>query len=260
MNRNSKSPMDRDESTFRREYSQITSEAERITPMFRNGEFNNRTFNNVFEHHMKQGSGPAGQRMKEPSAQMSSRMPLYGSAHDGGQTIPQEDHASPNELDLVYQSHRNPANYSDSLLQQCRAKKAPENRPVSKEEVKQRMANYHAAAAPAPAQLRPPISNASSIGPDDYRFYIGSGSNSGSNSNSNSGSTGSRSSPNADFSLTQDQDQSHEKDIKLLTLEAQVLQLTQKVKTQERQILQITELLRNILADPNRVISLGPTF
>ena len=232
---------DRDESAFRREYSQVTAEVENVKPMFPTGQFNNRIFNNVFEHHMEARPRPG--TVAEPSALMSSRLPLYGSAHDGGQTIPKEDQDSPNVLDRVYQSHRNPTSYSDSLIKACRNKKETEARPISKEEITERMASYHAAGAPSIA-AHPP--SRTPIGPDDYRFYSESAQAS---TDLGSGATAGQ----------QTQDNTPEQ-IQILTLESQVLQLTHTVKRQEKQIRQIAELLRNILADPNRVVRLGPTF
>ena len=129
---------DRDPVKYRQEHASVTSQAERIRPMFTNGAFNRNTFNQVFEHFKKPESGS----VPVPVAMLSSKMPTYGYAMDGGQTMLKSDSEinGSTQYTNAYNSHANPDDYSESLLEKCKSKsrKDKEN-PLNQAEIQNRL-------------------------------------------------------------------------------------------------------------------------
>ena len=147
---------DRDESTYRREHAQVTSEFERIRPMFaQTAGFNNKLFNKVFDH-IKSSKGPAEESIHEPESMHNQRMPTYGTAEDGGQNMLKEDREirGMTQLERAYRSHTNPDAYNESTIERCRAKPDFKERPLSSQEAKQKIDAYRQI-VPNPPDSRP---------------------------------------------------------------------------------------------------------
>ncbi len=135
---------DRDESSYRREHAQITSEFERIRPMFaQTAGFNNKLFNKVFDH-IKASKGPAEESIDEPESMYDTRMPTYGTAEDGGQNMLKEDREirGMTQLERAYRSHTNPDEYNESTIERCKAKPDFKERPLTSQEAKQKIDAY----------------------------------------------------------------------------------------------------------------------
>lgn len=102
---------DRDPTQFKREYSEVTTQAENVTPMFRGG-FNNQTFNRVFMH------------MKEAHKQTTGGLEEYQEPQPCTKEISCIDLGDPqgqdreNQYENAYGSHRNPDAYQTSFLSQ----------------------------------------------------------------------------------------------------------------------------------------------
>jgi hypothetical protein len=135
---------DRDESSYRREHAQVTSEFERIRPMFAHtAGFNNKLFNKVFDH-IKSSKGPSEESIPEPESMFNTRMPTYGTAEDGGQNMLKEDREirGMTQLERAYRSHTNPDTYNESTIERCRSKPDFKERPLSSQEAKQKIDAY----------------------------------------------------------------------------------------------------------------------
>jgi hypothetical protein len=135
---------DRNESNYRREHAQVTSEFERIRPMFaQTAGFNNKLFNKVFDH-IKSSKGPAEESIPEPESMYNTRMPTYGTAEDGGQNMLKEDSEirGMTQLERAYRSHTNPDSYNESTIERCRSKPDFKERPLSSQEAKQKIDAY----------------------------------------------------------------------------------------------------------------------
>jgi len=133
---------ERTESSYRQEHARVTSELERIRPMFNHGAgFNNRVFNKVFEH-MKE-KGPEEESIREPEA-VQARMQTYGTAEDGGQQMLKEDREirGMTQLERAYRSHTNPDAYTESVIERCRSKPDMKERPLTSQEAQQKIDMY----------------------------------------------------------------------------------------------------------------------
>lgn len=137
---------DRDADAYKREYAQVTAEAENVTP-FGNGQFNNATFNHVFVH-MKErnkghghGLGQAGPEVPEPlvSGQIDDCITL--DERGDGQMPDTGTYTGYNE---AYRAHRNPSDYDKRFLAKFQGK--PDITKVtslSSGEVKRRVGDWH---------------------------------------------------------------------------------------------------------------------
>ena len=155
---------DRDPAKYHQERARVTSESERIRPMFSNGEFNSHTFNKVFEHHKKSDTVTAN---GVPTAMLSTKMPAYGYAMDGGQTMLRSDRERLNgasQLDQAYNSHVNPDDYSESLIEKCKSRSyTAKEKAMSQSEIQgrlsQRGVNFNIPAGAKPDFSRPVENN-----------------------------------------------------------------------------------------------------
>ncbi len=147
--------LDRDPVAYRRERSRVTNEVEQIRPMFSNGGFNNQTFNKVFEHFKKPDTATSS-----PVAMLSTKMPAYGYALDGGQTMLKSDREyisnGASQLAQAYNSHTNPDEYTDSLLQKCKSKqRVSKEKALMQSEIQARLNKYRGAVTDAPKRGKP---------------------------------------------------------------------------------------------------------
>jgi hypothetical protein len=141
---------DRDAKEYKRQYSQVTAEAERITPMFgRGASFNSQTFNKVFmqmkKRHRKKEHGP-----EEPDA-----------AVVGGNGVELSDpqcRKEQSEYDQAFEScPQNPQNYSRAYLESLKSEPDPTAvDKLSMAEMKQRMASYQMAQLAGNKERMPP--------------------------------------------------------------------------------------------------------
>ena len=131
---------DRKESEYMKERSDTTALAESIAPMFRNRNFNNNTFNKVFD---KLKHDAPQEKIAEPSALPSSSMPTYGSAIDCGNSIVTNQHVGPATLTRAF-GHTNPVDYSESFIERCSSTPiVSKDKPLDSNEYKTRINAYH---------------------------------------------------------------------------------------------------------------------
>ena len=129
---------DRDPVKYRQEHASVTSEAERIRPMFADGGFNRNTFNQVFEHFRKPDTVDVN---STPAAMLSSRMPAYAYAMDGGQTMLRSDREfnGSTQFEHAYNTHLNPNDYTESLMEKCKQKNNAKEKALSHAEIQSRL-------------------------------------------------------------------------------------------------------------------------
>ena len=133
---------DRQEADYRREYAQVTAEAEGIVPMFNEGQFDNQTFHKVFVH------------MQEQHKEQCQDVEEYGdpvpsTSHD---IVPYTDINDPkgnnvqNTYNQAYNTHQNPEGFQKDYLEMI--KQRPDiavDKGMSQSEIRRRMNQYQSA-------------------------------------------------------------------------------------------------------------------
>lgn len=105
---------DRDAQSFRQQYSQITTEAESVTPMFSADQFNNETFNQVFSHMKKQHEKHNGQDLPSEPEPLAA----YGATPYTRLDDPQGQRFQ-NQYEQAYKgTHVNPTEYNGGFIGQ----------------------------------------------------------------------------------------------------------------------------------------------
>ena len=139
---------ERDATEYKRQYSQVTAEAENIRPMFKKGmAFNSQTFNKVFTQ-MKNRHGKKEEVLEDPAAAVIG-------GHGVELNDPQGRHEQ-SDYDRAFDSSpMNPQDYSQGYLESLRNEPdLTTEKKLSMTELKKRMATYQSASLPMPPATR----------------------------------------------------------------------------------------------------------
>jgi hypothetical protein len=120
----------RDPTDYRQEYDKVTAEIEKITPMFGEGQFNNRTFQRVFE-------------MSQPQMQHNNRPPdpLDGNPISAQPLIDQRSQGRQPGYEHMFSGGVNPDHFSQSIMDNARQPTHSESA-LSRDEIRRRLDEY----------------------------------------------------------------------------------------------------------------------
>lgn len=138
------SKFNRDKQSYEREYAEITAQAERITPMFDKANFDNNTFNHVFDHLKNQHKGSETNNDLTPKPLMSNgTVACTNLTAKKGKTRGLNVGLTAN-INQAYDMHTNPDSFSEDFINSFKNKPSiTSESALSRSEIKNRIDKYH---------------------------------------------------------------------------------------------------------------------